>query len=163
LRRQQTRGRTPSAKPRRPRGDSGSKQRRRRGQREAAKAMGLGLAGIVLSSFGCDLDPDALFVRNSPKVDDAIGALDAGDARRAVELLTEYLATGKCEGGAIGAPSSVIEKPHAGFDLGLGLFKLGEQFGKRFGEHEPAPEAGPSPQDEANLANRSEQVECALR
>ncbi|HEY6722763.1 MAG TPA: VWA domain-containing protein, partial [Polyangiaceae bacterium] len=143
--------------------DSGSKRRRPRGKREAAKAVGLGVASIVLSSFGCDLNPDALFVRNSPKVDDAIGALDAGDAKRAVELLTEYLATGKCEGGAIGAPSSVIEKPHAGFDLGLGLFKIGEQFGKRFGEDEPVPEAGPSPQDEANLANRSEQVECALR
>ena len=102
-------------------------------------------------------------MRELSKVDDAIGALDAGDAKRAVELLTEYLSTGKCEAGAIGAPSSVIDKPNAGFDLGLGLFKLGEQFGKRFGEHEPAPEAGPSPEEQANLANRSEQVECALR
>jgi len=139
------------------------KQRRKKAQRDAAKAVSLGVASILLSSFGCDLDPNDLFVRNSPKVDDAIGALDAGDAKQAVELLTDYLATGKCEAGAIGAPSSVSEKPNASFDLGLGLFKIGEQFGKRFGEDEPVPEAGPAPEAEANLANRSEQVECALR
>jgi Ca-activated chloride channel family protein len=144
--------------------DRGARKRRQKAKREAAKAAGVGVVGIVLlSGFGCDFSPDDLFVRNSPKVDDAIGALDAGDGKRAVELLTEYLSTGKCEGGAIGAPSSVIDKPNAGFDLGLGLFKLGEQFGKRFGEHAPVPEAGPSPTDQANLANRSEQVECALR
>lgn len=163
----QNKRRDPSAGPRKdaappdtkrstPRADSARRNK-------AAAAATFGVVALLLWAIGCNLDPDQLFKRNSPTVDQAIEALDAGEAEKAVDLLEEYLQTGKCEGGAIGAPSSVNDKPNAGFDLGLGLFKLGEQFGKRFGEDEPSGDAGRTPEEQANLANRSEQVECALR
>jgi hypothetical protein len=89
--------------------------------------------------------------------------LDAGDAGAATELLERYLMTGKCDSGNIGTPDLVRERPNATFDLGLGLFKLGEQFGDRFGEEERNVEGGAAQQAEGELAQRSEQVECALR
>jgi hypothetical protein len=96
-------------------------------------------------------------------VDDAIQAYDAGDAGAAVSLLEQYLATGKCEQGNIGTPESVRSKPNAGFDLGLGLFELGEQYGLRFGEPDPPPDASLSPEEEALKDKRGSEVECALR
>lgn len=121
------------------------------------------IALLVVANTGCEGKVSDLFQRHSPSVDDAIASLDAGDSEKAVELLEQYLATGKCEEGAIGAPPSVSNKHNAGFDLGLGLFKLGEKFGKRFGDEEPEGDAGASPEQQAELANRSEQVDCALR
>jgi hypothetical protein len=104
-------------------------------------------------------------MRNAPAVDEAITAYDAGDAGVAVNLLEQYLATGKCDQGNIGTPESVRSKPSASFDLGLGLFKLGEQYGLRFGEEEPAPaaDAGKTPEADAAHEKRSAEVECALR
>jgi hypothetical protein len=102
--------------------------------------------------------------RNAPAVDEAISAYDAGDAGAAVSLLEGYLATGKCEQSNIGAPESVRLHPSATFDLGLGLFKLGEQYGLRFGEEEPpAGKNGKDPAAEAAKEKRSSEVECALR
>ncbi len=51
----------------------------------------------------------------------------------------------------------------ATFDLGLGLFKLGEQYGLRFGEEQPSGDAGKSPEVQAANEKRSSEVECALR
>ncbi|HSU39608.1 MAG TPA: hypothetical protein VLJ38_08570, partial [Polyangiaceae bacterium] len=111
---------------------------------------------------GCD-QANELFMRSSPVVKQAVEALDGGDAGAAVSLLEEYLSTGKCENGNIGAPSSVSSRPNAAFDLGLGLFTIAEKFGKRFGEDPPPPDGGRAPEEEAELAKRSAEVDCALR
>jgi hypothetical protein len=111
---------------------------------------------------GCE-QADDLFLRNSPVVDDAIEQYDAGDAAAAATLLQKYLSTGECEGGDLGVPQEVRDLPFAGFDLGLALFRIGETFGGRFGEEEAAGDAGLTPEAEANLARRREEVDCALR
>jgi hypothetical protein len=101
----------------------------------------------------------------------AIGALDAGDASAAAALLEDYLSTGACADGNIGAPDSLKRRADGTFDLGLALFRIGEAFGRRFGEEEEgtaggAPGQGQAPGqgvDEATRAKRHAQVECARR
>ena len=140
-------------------------ERRRSRKRKAGRAVATGLAGsvvITLTLSGCE-QANEFFMRSSPVVKDAVEALDAGDAGAAVSLLEEYLSTGKCENGNIGAPPSVSQRPNAAFDLGLGIFALAERFGKRFGEDPPPPDGGRSPSEEAELAKRSAEVDCALR
>jgi Ca-activated chloride channel family protein len=139
------------------------KRPRRRGSRAATATLMLCLAyGWIF--VGCAKQRNELWMRNAPAVDEAIAAYDAGDAGQAVSLLEQYLATGKCDQGNIGTPESVRSKPSASFDLGLGLFKLGEQYGKRFGEEEATTgDAGKSPEEEAAHQKRSSEVECALR
>jgi Ca-activated chloride channel family protein len=134
---------------------------RRRGERAAAAA---GIVAITVGSIqgGCE-QADDLFLRNSPAVDDAIDQYDAGDAAAAAALLQKYLSTGECEGGELGVPQDVRDLPFAGFDLGLALFRIGETFGGRFGEEEAAGDAGLTPDAEANLSRRSQEVDCALR
>jgi hypothetical protein len=135
---------------------------RRRGKKRIATAAASGLLlSVALSGLGCETI-DELFVRNAPAVDEALEQLEAGDALAAVDLLERYLSTGKCESGKIGKPESVTQRPHAGFDLGLGLFQLGETFGKRFGDEEGYGDAGMTPAEEQALALRSEQIDCAL-
>jgi Ca-activated chloride channel family protein len=136
--------------------------RRRRAKGATAVVLG-GLLAVFLASPGCEGSVDSLFERNSPVVNEAIEALDGGDAQAAVDLLGEYLVTGKCEGGQIAVGDGVRDKPNAGFDLGLGLFRIAETFGKRFGDEEPTGDKGLSPEEEAALASRGEQVDCALR
>jgi Ca-activated chloride channel family protein len=140
-------------------------RRRRARKRRATDAAITGVASSLLISLlmlGCE-QANQLFMRSSPVVEDAIEALDAGDAGAAVSLLQEYLSTGKCENGNIGTPSSVGSRPNAAFDLGLGLFTIAERFGKRFGEDPPPPDGGRTPEEEAALAKRSAEVDCALR
>jgi hypothetical protein len=147
-------------KPERP-----AKVRRRRAVSAAATGLALSLCLLVVSA-GCDRVnelADSAFVRNAPVVDDAILALDAGDAGAAVGLLEEYLSTGKCDSGNIGTPRSLKDRPNAAFDLGLGLFKIAERFGKRFEEEPVLLDGGPSPAEDAELAKRSAEVDCALR
>jgi Ca-activated chloride channel family protein len=145
--------RVPPPKKRRP---------KRRAGRAASAALTLCLAvGSLL--VGCAKQRNELWMRNAPAVDQAIADYDAGDAGSAVNVLEDYLATGKCEQSNIGAPDSVRTKPSAAFDLGLGLFKLGERYGRRFGEDEPVGDAGKSPEVEAAKEKRSSEVECALR
>jgi Ca-activated chloride channel family protein len=135
---------------------------KRRGSRAVTAALTLAFAYAWLL-VGCAKERSQLWMRNAPAVDEAIAAYDGGDAGAAVSLLEQYLATGKCEQGNIGAPESVRSKPNAAFDLGLGLFKLGEQYGQRFGELEPPGDAGKNPEAEAEKEKRSSDVECALR
>jgi len=119
-------------------------------------------AGVALASalvVACGWDPSRPFEREAPEVREAIGQLDAGDAATAKGLLEEYLATGQCKEGNIGTPPRVRERSNGSFDLGLALFKLGERYGRRFGDEEV--DAGPL--DEALKAQRAEQVDCALR
>ncbi len=154
----------PEASARKPSTVPPPKKRRpkRRGGRLVSAALMLAFAYSWLL-VGCAKERSRLWMRNAPAVDEAIAAYDAGDAGGAVSLLQQYLATGKCEQGNIGAPESVRSKPNASFDLGLGLFKLGEQYGQRFGEEEPAGDAGKNPEAEAAKEKRSSEVECALR
>jgi len=88
----------------------------------------------------------------------AIRVLDGGDATLAAATLEDYLSTGPCADGNIGTPELLKKKPSGGFDLGLSLFKIGEAFGRRFGEEEI--DGGT---DEKQKALRGEQVGCALR
>jgi Ca-activated chloride channel family protein len=138
---------------------------KRERRRRAVGAAATGLAVSVLFPTlvtGCER-ANALFVRDAPEVTEAMQALDAGDAGSAVSLLEEYLSTGKCDNGNIGTPASLREKPNASFDLGLGLFELAERFGRRFDEEPPLRDGGLSPEEQAELAKRSTEVECALR
>ena len=142
------------------------KKTRRVGKKRLKKAAAAATAGLISSLVfvaACGKTTDSLFERHAPSVDRAISAYDAGDAGSAVSLLEGYLATGKCENGEIGTPDPVRERPNASFDLGLGLFKLAERFGRRFGEEEPIGDGGPSSQEDENLAQRSKGIDCALR
>jgi tetratricopeptide (TPR) repeat protein len=91
-------------------------------------------------------------------VNQAIRVLDGGDATVAISTLEDYLSTGPCREGSIGTPDPLKRRPNGGFDLGLSLFKLGETFGRRFGEEEL--DGG---LDEKTKALRGEQIACALR
>jgi len=100
--------------------------------------------------------PDRPFDREAPPVREAIAALDAGDASSAATKLEEYLSTGPCKDGSIGTPALVRRRPDGTFDLGLALFRIGEQYGRRFGDEEV--DAGVS---EAARAQRHAQITCA--
>ena len=115
-------------------------------------------AVLFLFLGACGWDPSHPFDRDAPPVKQAIGALDAGDATAATDLLEQYLSTGACAEGKIGAPDTLKTKPNGTFDLGLSLFKLGEAFGRKFGEEDI--DAGVT--DEQRKA-RSAQIDCAIR
>jgi hypothetical protein len=106
----------------------------------------------------CSLNPARPFDREAPSVVEAIEALDAGDAAAAAAKLEEYLSTGACKDGSIGTPDSLTRRPDGTFDLGVALFRVGEQFGRRFGDEEI--DAGVS---EADRAQRHAQITCARR
>ncbi len=109
-------------------------------------------------ALGCGWDPKKPFDRESPEVNQAIRALDGGDATVATSTLEDYLSTGPCAEGNIGTPEPLKRRPNGGFDLGLSLFKIGETFGRRFGEEEL--DGG---LEERTKALRGEQIACALR
>lgn len=119
----------------------------------------MGLASLT-SCEGGFKDP---FIRRAPNVEKALTAVAAGDAGAGVELLEQYLSTGKCSGGNIGTPDSLHVRHNAAFDLGLALFQVAEKFGGRFGEPSAPVNAQQNPAAQQLLAQRSEQVECALR
>lgn len=117
------------------------------------------LAGAgAAAACACACDPSRPFEREAPPVREAIGHLDGGDAQTAVATLEEYLGTGVCESGSIGTPPRVRERPNGTFDLGLGMFKIAEAFGRRFGDEEADHEPDPTLK-----GLRAGQVECALR
>jgi Ca-activated chloride channel family protein len=157
-----------SETPRRPRPTALPPPRHRQRVRRKRSAKGLlavgsGLLLPLVLPLGCDGGMDRLFERDSPQVNEAIGALDGGDASAAVGLLAEYLATGKCESGQIATNDGVRRRSSASFDLALGLFEIAETFGKRFGDEESHGDAGLTPLEEAQLAERGDQVDCALK
>ena len=111
-----------------------------------------------LAVAACGWDPSKPFERDAPPVKQAIVALDAGDATAAAGTLEEYLTTGACAEGNIGTPESLRKKPNGTFDLGLALFRVGESFGRRFGEEES--DAG---EDDPARTRRRAEIDCALR
>jgi Ca-activated chloride channel family protein len=132
---------------------------------KAAAAFLLALAGAALLGLvaGCGVNPARPFERQAPEVKEAIVELDAGNVKMATGLLETYLATGSCADGGFGIPDKVRERPSASFDLGLALFQMGEQFGRRFGEENRTIDGGPSPAEQHLAELRSDRVECALR
>jgi Ca-activated chloride channel family protein len=126
----------------------------------ASRGLKWGAALVALLGLGgCDRLDDALFMRYSPDVDDALANIASHDAGDAHAGLAEYLSTGRCKAGEIGTPDSLRELPQAAYDLGLALFELGERFGGKLGE----PPKGNDPNAAALLAKRSREVDCALR
>jgi Ca-activated chloride channel family protein len=113
---------------------------------------------LLLLVSACGWDPSRPFDRDSPVVKEAVGDLDGGDAGSAAEKLEEYLSTGACKEGSIGVPDLLKRRPDGTFDLALSLFRIGEHFGRRFGQEEV--DGGG---DEQTKSRRHEQVECARR
>ena len=95
-------------------------QRRRQPSRMRQAAVLLALGLLAGGNLGC-ADFDRLFVRESPVVNDAILALSKTDAKAATALLTQYLETGACETGVIGAGERARRLGDASLDLGLAL------------------------------------------
>jgi len=137
----------------------------------SAKAAGLVSLIVALSTswrtiallaigliVGCGWNPSRPFEREAPAVREAVADLDAGDAASAANRLEDYLSTGPCKDGNIGTPESLKGRSDGTFDLGLALFRLGEVYGRRFGEEEI--DAGIS---EESRAERHARVECAVR
>jgi len=149
---------TPPRIPRRP----SKNDRRDRKRLGTAALLGLSLSALCGLLSSCDRKPADPFMRHAPTVDEALGVLDAGDAGAATSMLETYLSTGRCSGGNIGTPDSLSARPQATFDLGLALFRVAESYGGRFGEEPQANQAAPGA-DQQQLAQRSEQIDCALR
>jgi len=119
----------------------------------------LAAAAVVCAALSaCGWDVSRPFDRDAPAVKQAIAELDAGDAAIASGLLEDYLSTGPCKDGNIGEPELLKRRSDGTFDLGLSLFRVGESFGRRFGEEEI--DAGV---DEATRSQRHAQIECARR
>jgi Ca-activated chloride channel homolog len=99
---------------------------------------------------------DKVFTRHSPDVDDAISAFEGHDAGAAERQLSGYLGLAPCREGTINASPALADRAQASFDLGLVLFRIGEKFGRRFGE-----DPGKAQEDAHLLAKRSGEVACA--
>jgi hypothetical protein len=126
-------------------------------------ALAVTLLALLPVFAACAWDPSRPFDRDAPQVKEAIGQLaDGGDAGAASSLLEGYLTTGPCQDGIIGTPDGLTKRADGTFDLGLALFNLGEQFGKRFGEEESG-DSKNGGVTEAMRAKRHAQVECARR
>ncbi len=114
--------------------------------------------GCAAAVAACGWDPSHPFDRPAPAVTQAVAELAGGDAASAATKLEDYLSTGACKDGNIGTPDVLAKRPDGTFDLGLSLFRIGEQYGRRFGEEEI--EAGV---DDQVRQLRHAQVECARR
>jgi hypothetical protein len=125
---------------------------------QRSRTLAVAFLAVCVVIAACGWDPSKPFEREAPQVNAAIGALDGGDARAAMTTLEDYLSTGECKEGSIGAPEIVRKRPNGTFDLGLSLFKVGESYGRRFGEEEL--DAGG---DDQARALRGAQIACALR
>jgi hypothetical protein len=125
-------------------------------RRALAPLLLAGVFGAVVAA--CGWDPSHPFDREAPAVSQAVAELDGGDAASAAIKLEDYLSTGACKDGNIGTPDVLAKRPDGTFDLGLSLFRIGEQYGRRFGEEEI--EAGV---DDQIRQLRHAQVECARR
>jgi Ca-activated chloride channel family protein len=113
---------------------------------------------VFLFLSSCGWNPSRPFDREAPTVKQALSDLDAGDAASAASRLEEYLSTGPCKDGVIGTPDALKKRADGTYDLGLSLFRIGEHFGRRFGQEEADKKAS-----EETRALRHAQIECANR
>ena len=113
-------------------------------------------AGALLAA--CGWNPSRPFDREAPAVREAVSELDGGDASVAAAKLQDYLSTGPCKEGSIGTPDLLKRRPDGTFDLGLSLFRIGEHYGRRFGEEQI--DAGVT---EEERSQRHAEIECARR
>ncbi len=121
---------------------------------------------LALSCLGC-AEFDALFERESPVVNESIELLKANTPDKASELLIEYLETGPCEEGVIGAGDRARKMRDASFDLALAFSDLaGSGSEGAPAAAPPAPGApgapGAAPGDGEGPAP-SPTIDCALR
>jgi hypothetical protein len=120
--------------------------------------IGILIAIAAWSACGCGWNPSRPFDRESPAVKEAVSDLTSGDAGSATSRLEDYLSTGACKDGSIGTPDILKKRADGTFDLGLALFRIGERFGRRFGEEEIDGGMTGDQRDQ-----RHAQVECARR
>jgi hypothetical protein len=116
------------------------------------------VAVAALGLCACGWNPSRPFDRESPAVREAVSDLVSGDAASATSRLEDYLSTGMCKDGSIGTPDILKRRADGTFDLGLSLFRIGEHYGRRFGEEEIEGGVTGDPRDQ-----RHAQVECARR
>jgi tetratricopeptide (TPR) repeat protein len=118
------------------------------------------VGGVVWGFSGCQgWDPRSPFEHDSAEVDQALEDVDAGKLESAEKTLESFLNTGRCSAdGGLLLSSDVRRLPNASFDLGLVLFRVGERYGRRFGEEDL--DAGPNADRFARA--RSAEVTCAL-
>ncbi|MBV9949934.1 MAG: VWA domain-containing protein [Myxococcales bacterium] len=145
-------------------GDAPRRSKRGAGKRSARQGSLVAGATLLVATASpaalpaCGWNPSRPFDRDAPAVKQAIADLDAGDAASAAGRLEDYLSTGPCKDGVLGTPDLLRQRADGTFDLGLSLFRIGEQYGRRFGEEES--QAGVS---EDVKSRRHSQVECARR
>lgn len=121
-----------------------------------AAALGLALAWVA----ACGFDPKNPFQRLSPEVDKAIQELDAGQAETSTGRLADYLRASRCDAGSLSLPGPP-DAENAAFDLGLSLFKLAEQFGRRFEDGLLRVDGGPDEEAKRLAVLRGDQIDCA--
>lgn len=137
------------------------------GQRLIRNKALWGMFGLVCMSgaithgaVGCSgWDPTDPLSHNAPEVEKALAEMDAGEYRSAQEILGDYLGTGICKGSKIGVPDTVRQRADGSFDLGLILFYLAENYGRRFGDEEKGDPLIEDNKDE--VERRSEEIDCA--
>lgn len=132
---------------------------------------------LALCCLGCERF-DSLFERESPVVNEAIELLNTDNPEKASQLLIEYLETGPCEEGVIGAGDRARKLRDASFDLALSFSDLSSDSpaapaaGAPSAPTQPAPGApqnpGASPPvgglpSDAEPPAPSPAVDCALR
>lgn len=128
--------------------------RQRRARRTPSR---LRSAAVLLALCGLGCEPfDALFERESPTVREAIQALENKETEAAIQLLTDYLETGACEEGVIGAGERARSLGDAALDLALAFAQAQDAQAKS-----AQPGLGLDPSG-AGAAEHSA-IECALR
>lgn len=92
-------------------------------QKRKPRRMRASAVLMAVSCLGC-AKFDALFERESPVVNEAIALLKQKDPDKASKLLIEYLETGPCEAGVIGAGDRARALLDASLDLALSFSAL---------------------------------------
>ncbi|HEX7664571.1 MAG TPA: hypothetical protein VF407_08675, partial [Polyangiaceae bacterium] len=113
------------------------------------------MLGSLVATACSTWDPSHPFDHEVGVVNNAVSALDAGDATIAAKTLEEYLSTGECNAGSIGTPDFVKRRPDGTFDLGLALFTIGESYGRRFGDEDEKTDAGSAEDEQKRAASVS--------
>ena len=142
---------------------------RRRPARLRATAALL-LPAFLLTLLGCE-PIDSVFERESPAVNEAIDALKTTNGQEASQLLIEYLKTGPCEEGVIGAGERARQLGDASFDLALAFAALS---GPKLPAPSPLGSAPPQPLTNGPTSNNGPApnapspeslatIDCALR